>query len=121
MHNGIVLFKKHFSISLIKQGGFWLGAVKDKRRFEKVAGEDIIRINGSAHLLKVNDQIYAMDVKICERNMGFTELIRKAAAQTVTAIEELGILEDIEVLKDSTIKSSFARKLSEVKQTFILG
>lgn len=117
MQNGIVLFKKHFPISLIKRDSFLLGAVKDKRRFEKVSGEDIIRINGSAHLLKVNDQIYVMDVKILERNMGFTKLIQKAAEQTLTAIEELGILEDIEVLKDSASETSFARKLSKVKRT----
>ncbi len=36
MQNGIVLFKKHFPISLIKRDSFLLGAVKDKRRFEKV-------------------------------------------------------------------------------------
>ena len=117
MQNGIVLFKKHFPISLIKRDSFLLGAVKDKRRFEKVSGEDIIRINGSAHLLKVNDEIYVMDVKILERNMGFTKLIQKAAEQTLTAIEELGILEDIEVLKDSASETSFARKLSKVKRT----
>lgn len=117
MQNGIVLFKKHFPISLIKRDSFLLGAVKDKRRFEKVSGEDIIRMNGSIQLLKVNEQIYVLNIKMLERNMGFTELIQKAAAQTVTSIEELGILEDIEVLKDSVAEASFARKLSKVKRT----
>jgi hypothetical protein len=117
MQNGIVLFKKHFPISLIKRDSFLLGAVKDKRRFEKVSGEDIIRMNGSIQLLKVNDQIYVLDIKMLERNMGFTELIQKAAAQTVASIEELGILEDIDVLTDAVAETSFARKLSKVKRT----
>ncbi len=117
MQNGIVLFKKHFPISLIKRDSFLLGAVKDKRRFEKVSGEDIIRMNGSIQLLKVNEQIYVLDIKMLERNMGFTELIQKAAAQTVISIEELGILEDIKGLKDSVAEASFARKLSKVKRT----
>lgn len=117
MQNGIVLFKKHFPISLIKRDSFLLGAVKDKQRFEKVSGEDIIRMNGSVQLLKISDQIYVLNIKMLERNMGFTELIQKAAAQTVTSIEELGILEDIEVLKDSATETSFARKLSKVKRT----
>ena len=117
MQNGIVLFKKHFPISLIKRDSFLLGAVKDKQRFEKVTGEDIIRMNGSVQLLKVNEQIYVLNIKMLERNMGFTELIHRAAAQTVTSIEELGILEDIEVLKDSVAEVSFARKLSKVKRT----
>lgn len=117
MQKGIVLFKKHFPISLIKRDSFLLGAKKAKRRFEKVSGEDIIRMNGAVQLLKINDQMYVLDVKMMEQNMGFIELIRKDADQTVSAIEELGILEDIEVLKDSITEISFARKLSKVKRT----
>ena len=117
MQNGIVLFKKHFPISLIKRDSFLLGAVKDKRRFEKVSGEDIIRMNGEVQLLKINEQIYVLNIKMLERNMGFTELVQKAATQTITSIEELGILEDIKVLKNSVADAGFARKLSKVKRT----
>lgn len=117
MQNGIMLFKKHYPISLIKRDSFLLGVVKSKHRFEKVSGEDIIRMNGSAQLIRVNDQVYIMDIKMLERNMGFHQLIHKVAEQAVNIVEELGILEDIEVLRDSIEETSFARKLCKVKKT----
>ena len=51
-----------------------------------------------------------------ERNMGFSALIQQAATKTVSAIEELDILDDIEVLRDTLEVPSFARKLSKVKK-----
>ncbi len=117
MQSGILLFKKHYPISLIKRDSFLLGAIKSKQRFEKVSGDDIIRINGSAQLMRVGDHLYVMDVKMLERNMGFHQLIQKAAGQTVDAVKELGILEDIEILQDAVEETSFARKLSKVKRT----
>lgn len=117
MRTGILLFKKHYPISLIKRDSFLLGAVKSNQRFEKVSGEDIVRINSTAQLIRVNDQLYVMDVKTLERTMGFHQLIQKAASQTIEAVDELGILEDIQILKDAIEETSFARKLSKVKRT----
>ena len=44
-------------------------------------------------------------------------LINKAADETIEAIDNLGLLEDIQVLRDSAEEISFARKLSKVKKT----
>lgn len=124
MKSGITIFKKHYPISLIKRDSFLLGAIKSKQRFEKVSGEDIIRMNGTIQLFRVADQIYIIDVKMLERSMGFCQLLQQEAQQTVDAVKELGIIEDIEVLKDSIEEVSFARKLSKVKRTspiFSLG
>lgn len=117
MQTGILLFKKHYHISLIKRDSFLLGALKSKQRFEKVLGEDIIRINSTVQLMRIGDQLYVMDVKMLEQNMGFHQLIYKAAEETINAVEKLGILENIEVLKDAVEETSFARKLSKVKRT----
>lgn len=116
MQDGIVLFKKHYPISLIKRDSFLLGAIKAKERFELVSGDDIIRLNGAAQLLRVGDDIFVLDVKTLEHNMGFTALIEKAAQESVEAIEKLEILEDIEVLKDTLEETSFSRRLSRVKK-----
>lgn len=117
MQNGIVMFKKHYPIALIKRDSFLLGAIKDKERFEKVSGDDIIRMNGTVQVLGVAGDMYVLDVKMLERNLGFTELIQKAAGSAADAVDELGILEDIEVLKDSIGEVSFARKLSKVQKS----
>lgn len=73
-------------------------------------------MNGTAQLLRVGDDIFVLDVKTLERNMGFTALIEKAAQESVEAIEKLEILEDIEVLKDTFEEISFSRRLSKVKK-----
>lgn len=117
MQNGIVLFKKHYPISLIKRESFLLGAIKSKERFERLPGEDIIRLNSDAQLLRLGDTVFVLDLKVLERNMGFSALIQRTATETVEAIEKLDILDDIEVLRDTLEDLSFARKLSKVKKT----
>ena len=117
MQEGISLFKKHYSFSLIKRDSFLLGAKKSKQRFELVSGNDIIRLNGSAQLLKIDGEIVVIDIRVLEQNMGFSQLILKSARETVKAIEDIALLEDIQVLKDAAEDISFARKLSKVKKS----
>ena len=117
MEDGVSLFKKHYPISLIKRDSFLLGAIKSKQRFELVTGDDIIRLNGAMQLFRINGEIFVIDIKVLERNMGFNQLIYKAADETVQAIEELAIIEDIQVLRDSAEDIAFARKLSKVKKS----
>lgn len=117
MDDGVSLFKKHYPISLIKRDSFLLGAIKSKQRFELVTGDDIIRLNGAVQLFRINGEIFVIDIKVLERNMGFNQLIYKAADETVQAIEELAIIEDIQVLRDSAEDIAFARKLSKVKKS----
>lgn len=117
MENGIVLFKKHYPISLIKRDSFLLGAIKNAERFEKLPGEEIIRLNDSIQLVRINKSIFVLDLKMLERNMGFSALIYKAAGETVAAIQTLDILDDIQVLKDALCEPAFSRKLSRVKKS----
>ena len=117
MEDGVSLFKKHYPISLIKRDSFLLGAIKSKQRFELVTGDDIIRLNGAVQLFQINGEIFVIDIKVLERNMGFNQLIYKAADETVQAIEGLAIIEDIQVLRDSAEDIAFARKLSKVKKS----
>lgn len=117
MENGIVLFKKHYPISLIKRDSFLLGLIKANERFELIQGDDILRLNGDAQLILVDGEIYVFDTKILEQSIKFNILINKAADETIEAIDNLGLLEDIQVLRDSAEEISFARKLSKVKKT----
>ena len=117
MEDGIVLFKKHYPISLIKREAFLLGAIKSKKRFEKIDGDDIIRLNGSVQLIRLEDKIYVLDLKVLEQNFGFDKLIRQAATDTIQSIHEIGLIEDVQVLRDAAEDISFSRKLSKVKNS----
>ena len=88
-----------------------LGAIKSAERFEKLPGEDIIRLNDSIQLVRINEVIFVLDLKMLERNMGFSALIQKAASETVEAIQTLEILDDIQVLKDALCEPAFFSKV----------
>lgn len=79
-------------------------------------GEDIIRLNNTAQLLRLGDTIFVFDLKTLERNLGFSAFMQRTAIDTVEAIAELDILDDIEVLRDTLEDLSFVRKLSKVKK-----
>ena len=117
MDAGLTLFKKHYPISLIKRDSFLLGLKKAKERFELIQGDDILRLNSDAQLLLIDGEIYVLDAKVLEHNIKFNALIKKSAIETIEAIDSLGLLEDIQVLKDSADEITFARKLSKVKKS----
>lgn len=117
MTDGLLLFKKHYHISLIKRECFLLGLHKSKERFEKINSDDILRLNEDFQLIRFGSEVYVTDVKVLERNLGFNALVFREASSTVDAISELKLLEDIQVLKDSAEEVAFARKLSKVKKT----
>ena len=117
MDNGIIMFKIHYPISLIKRDSFLLGAHKAKQRFEKLPGNDIVRLNGTVQLLRIGDKTLVLDLHVLEKMLGFSELVKKDAVESVNAIESLNLIENIETLKELTEDPSFARKLSKVKKT----
>lgn len=114
MENGLLLYKKHYPISLIKRDSFLLGAIKSKKRFECLSGNDIIRLNGECQMLRVDDQIIILNVDVLERNLGFKQLINKAAKKAIEEIEKIHLLEDIEILNKEIQNFSYARRLSKV-------
>ena len=80
----------------------------------KFEGDDILRISGSAQVMKLGNEMFVLDINNFERNFGFENLITKRASETVEEIDQKGILEDVQVLKDSVDDITFARKLSKV-------
>ena len=117
MQDGISLFKKHYPISLIQRETFLLGVIKSKNRFEKIDVDDMIKLNGTVQLLKINNEIYIFDLDVLEKNMGFTQLIYKNATESIAAIENLDIVDDIQTLKDTLEDFHFVRKISKIKTT----
>ncbi len=115
--DGLVLFKRHFPIFLIKRDAFLLGILKSSERFSRIEADDILRMDGKVQLLKVQNDIFVLDLKQLERSLGFKEIVRKNAHESIKAIDGLKIIEDIQVLRDVVEESSFARKLAVLKNT----
>lgn len=114
MTDGVVLYKKHYPISLIKRDSFML--YKKQQRFVRFDGDEMLRLNENVQVMKLNNEIYALDIDNFERNFGFESLIIKRATETIEEIEQIGILEDVQVLKDLVDDITFARKLSKIRE-----
>lgn len=114
MQEGIILYKKHYPVSLIKRDSFLL--YKKEKRFVKFEGDDILRISGSVQVMKLGTEMFVLDTNNFERSFGFENLILKRASEAIDEIDSIGILEEIQVLKDSAEDISFARKLSKISE-----
>lgn len=122
MDKGLILFKKHYPFALIKRDSFLLGAVKSKKRFEKVSGDDILRINSDWQLISIEGEILIRDISVLERNLGFTEFIKKEAASALQSIKELDIVSNMDILFDEENNLTFMRKLAKIqKNSFVFS
>lgn len=116
-YKNIIMFKKHYPVSLIRREQFLLGALKSKESFEKLSGEDIIKLNGEVQLLKIDDTVLVLDYKMLEQYMGLLELMKRDAVGCIENIKKLDIVEDIETLDDTLSDPSFIRKLSRIRNS----
>ena len=69
MDKWIALFTKHYPITVIKREAYLLGVLKDKERFEKVNEDDVLRITGKSHLLRIGDRTVVLDFDALERGI----------------------------------------------------
>lgn len=53
----------------------------------KFEGDDILRISGSAQVMKLGNEMFVLDINNFERNFGFENLITKRASETVEEID----------------------------------
>lgn len=111
MEHGIVLFKKYYPVLLLKQASilfFW-----GSQQLKKVS-EDMLRLNGDFQLFQLCGELYVRDVEVLEKHMGYATRLQKSAAQAVQVIADMGIVENVDILKDGMNEPSFVRKLARV-------
>lgn len=118
MKNGVICFKKHYPISVIKRGTFLI--YKYNERFKKMETDDIIRLNNDISLFKLNDKIFILNIEAIEKHLGFEELIRKRANVAITAIESKDIIEDMNELREASLDLSFSKKLSKIAEQSLI-
>lgn len=110
-----VLYKKFYPVFLLGRGSFCL--LPSKQRFEEFDNE-ILRVSRDYQFLRIDGEIYIKDLKVLEKYGGFKKIIEKEASTAVDAIENLKILEESEILRESLEQDvTFARKLCKVGRT----
>lgn len=116
MNKWIALFTKHYPITVIKREAYLLGVLKDKERFAKVNEEDVLRITGKAHLLRIDDRTIVLDLDALERGMGYKKIIEDKAQEIVKTMKEWTMFANSEDLNEIARDYRLARKLIRAKK-----
>lgn len=109
--NEVSLYKKLSSIEVIGRGGYILK--KATQRFERFE-DQMLRISPNFQIIRVNNDYIITKIETLERFFGFLEVIQKEAALSISSIEQMSIVVDIESFKDLVSDVSFARKLTKI-------
>lgn len=116
MDKWIALFTKHYPITVIKREAYLLGVLKDKERFEKVNEDDVLRITGKSHLLRIGDRTVVLDFDALERGMGYKKKIEDKAREIVNEMKDWNMFANGDELEKITEDYPLARKLVRAKK-----
>lgn len=116
MYQGMVLFTKHYPVTLIRREAFLLGFVNSNKRFERVNDGDLLRISGKTHLLSLNGYTFVLDMKAFERDMGYKELTTQKAKEIVKEIEGWEFVDQISDLREIANDFRLAQKLVRARK-----
>ena len=67
-------------------------------------------------MFKVNGELYILDLKFLERKFKIYDVIKSVALKEIDKINEIGIVQNANSLKELLINTSFARKLSKISE-----
>lgn len=117
----LALFKKQYSVSLLKRDQYMLTPIPHMNRLAKV-NQDILRMDFNYQFFLWNDVVYISDVEKMEKICSFHNIIINEAQKSISKINDMHILDNIEVLNDELDNISFARKLTRIyKDSKVLG
>ncbi len=111
--NKVVLYKKHYPISLMRQGSYY-GLVPSNTRLERFT-ENVIKINDTFEFMLVNDALIVLSLKTFQNSFGYDQIIRNKAEANLLTIAGANLLEDIEQLRELTTELKYAKKLMSIK------
>ena len=110
-----VLYKKAYNINILKRDKF-LYVFGQDNRFKRAEG-DFLKLDGKVELLKIDKEIFVLDVKTLEGQLGLSQLISKDAEKGLKHIEDLGIVKNFDDLKlHSEDNLALKKKLAKISR-----
>lgn len=107
----VSLYKKLSTVEVIGRGGHILKRANQRlERFE----DQLLRITSKFQVLRVNGEIIITDLKSIEKSFGFHDVITREATASIDVINDMGLINNIETLRELVNDVSFARKLTKV-------
>lgn len=115
--NNFLVFQKFYSMLRIKREALLLGGIhKSQTRLQKVGVSDIIRLSGKINLIYLDEEIYVFDIKLLQKEFGYSKILEKDVKHLLSRVEALNILEDMEPFTELTADEVFLRKLARVSR-----
>ena len=110
-----VLYKKAYNINILKRDKFLY--VFDQDNLFKRAEGDFLKLDGKVELLRIDNEIFVLDVKTLEGQLGLSQLISKDAEKGLKHIEDLGIVKNFDDLKlHSEDNLALKKKLAKISR-----
>jgi hypothetical protein len=110
-NNEISLYKKLSPVEILGRGGYMLW--KSNQRLERFE-EQLLRISPSFQVLRVEENVIILNLKTIEKSFGFHDVIKREATIGLEAINDMGIVSNIDTLEELIENVSFARKLTKI-------
>ncbi len=110
----LVIYKQIAPINIYKRNsGFFVRRADNA--FSKI-DEDFLRIIPGIDLLKINDELFILNLGVVEKSFNMYDVIVKSANRQIEVISQYDLVENIECLTDELSDVSFARKLSRIAE-----
>lgn len=117
----LILYKQQYPISLLKRDRYMLTPIPHQNRLKKF-DQDILRVDFNCQFFLWNDVVYIMDIEKMEKICSFHNIIINEAKKSIKAVEDMGIIDNVEVLSDELDNIAFARKLTRIyKDSKVIG
>ena len=113
-NNEISLLKKVSPVEVVGRGGYMLW--KSNKRLEKF-NDQLLRISSKFQIILVAGEHIILDLNSIEKSFGFYDVITREATASLSVINEMHIVSNIDSLEELVSNVSFARKLTKVARS----
>jgi len=110
----VSLFKKLSPVEIVGRGGFMLW--KANQRFERF-NDQMLRISSRFQVLRVAGELIIIDLSAIEKSFGFHDVITREATASLSVIEDMELVSNMDSLEELVSNISFARKLTKVAKS----
>lgn len=110
----ISLLKKLSAVEVLGRGGCILW--KSNERLERF-NDQMLRISSRFQIMRVENEIVIIDLDSIEKSFGFHDVITREATASLSVIENLNIVSNMDSLTELVGNVRFARKLTKAAKT----
>lgn len=107
----MVLYKTMAPVNIFGRKSFFLK--KTRHRMEKIEDE-FLRVSAGFQLLRINEQLFVIDLSAIEKSFGFHEVIKREAVLGLTAVESMRLIQNPEILHELLEDVKYARRLTKI-------